>query len=175
MSWREWRHFLEDITEEENMWRGRDVTYPGERHKIVGWFPCPIAPFVSLLTEAMLAVPGPRFLDVGAGPGTKVALASKLFGLDAAGIELAPEMVVPGRGVELGDARTYRGYGLADVVYMNRPILPPQSLERLVMQYMRPGAVLILVNAVTRPSDEGWHIVSEELAPGPVSGVWAKP
>lgn len=179
MNWRDCQRLLSNLVDEENVWRTREVSYPGEKDlfSVVGWFPFPIPRFISLLAEAVAVTAGPMFLDVGAGPGTKVELARSLFRLRAHGIELSPEMVqaAGNRDVQRADARTFTGYRAPDIVYMNRPVLPPEPLEMLVMQRMHPGAVLILANGITRPSDHGWDVVSEELRPGPVTGAWKKP
>jgi SAM-dependent methyltransferase len=138
-----------------------------------------MADFIRLLAESMPAIQGPKFLDVGCGPGTKMQAARALFGLNVAGLEIVPEMAQAAREAALRvaevDARSWLGYGEADVIFMNRPIVPPERLERHVMRLMKPGAVLISVNGVTRPSQAGWDVVSEEIGPGPVKGIWARP
>jgi len=146
-----------------------------------GWLPYSIANFILYLSDAVMYAPGPKFLDVGCGPGTKLIVAEALFGLQVAGIEIVPEWAhqarLSGLRVQCWDARTWEGYREADIVYHNRPVDPQEPFERHVMEHMRSGAVLIAVNARLRASDEGWPQIAEEYADprAPVAGVWRKP
>jgi SAM-dependent methyltransferase len=180
--WRAISDLLQELEEEEQRWRHRDAPpaqWAVKREECQGWLPYPLAQFVTYLTDAIRATPGPRFLDVGCGPGTKLRIARMLFGLQAAGVDISPEMIAEGKrqglAVVIADARTWGGYRDADIIYINRPIVPPAGFEHRLMSHMRPGAVLISVNGATRPSDLGWDIVAEEFGTGPVCGVWSKP
>jgi SAM-dependent methyltransferase len=178
MRWDEWRDFIQEIGIIEQYWRHQPITieadHPGQCQ---GWLPYPIPQFITYLCDAVSVIPGPQFLDVGCGPGTKIRIAQELFGLTGAGLELAPEMVQAAAGVLVhnADARTWDRYAEADIVYMNRPIVPSYPFEQHVMAAMKPRAVLMSVNGTTLPSDQGWIPVAEEIGPGPVCGVWVKP
>jgi hypothetical protein len=145
--------------------------------------------FVSLLMEAVtVAPPGPgtpppgfgpsRFLDVGAGPGVKVRLASALFNLNAKGIEIIPafalEAQAHGANVVVADAWDYPHYAETEILFLNRPSKRMQELEKHIMAEMKPGAILMLVNAGTDPGREGWPVVMQEYGE-PVAGCWIKP
>lgn len=143
-----------------------------------GWLPYPLAGFITYMTDAVREAPGPRFLDVGCGPGTKLIVAEALFDLQCAGIEIIPAYVSQARArglrVARADARTFPSYGYADIVYINKPVEPQEPFERFVMQNMRQGAILVSVNGHLLPSQEkGWAIVAEE-ADEPVRGAWMK-
>lgn len=146
-----------------------------------GWIPYPIPLFITYVADAVPEAFGNKFLDVGCGPGTKLLIAEELFGLNAAGIELEPAFVAQARArglrVAQVDARTWDGYGHADIVYFNRPVEDQEAFERHVMRCMKPGGILISVNGRLRPSMDGWLIVAEEWADprAPVNGVWRKP
>ena len=188
----DWPVFLTDLREIEKQWRTEAASSPQDPD-YVGWMPYDLSRFVMFLTDAVaVATPGPlsliSFLDVGAGPGTKVLLARELYDMDAAGIEIVPEYraaaVVLGAQVLLCDARTYLCYAAYDIVYLNRPV-QDVAFERQVMAAMRPGAVLITVNGMTRPPHTEWEPVAEEYdvpdgltrppALEAIHGVWRKP
>lgn len=186
----DWPVFLADLRSIEKQRRSEHVTFPQDPD-YVGWMPYDLARFVMFLTDAVAAATrdprasgylGLYFLDVGAGPGTKVLLARELFDLEAAGIEIVPEHVaaahVLGAHVLQCDARTYQGYHSHDIIYLNRP-LQDLAFEQHIMDSMRPGAVLISVNGMTRPPAPGWDGVAEEYDDGLpqgslVHGVWRK-
>lgn len=189
----DWPRFLTDLREIEKQWRTEPASSPQDPD-YVRWMPYELSRFVMFLTDAVAvatrgsAYLGHYFLDVGAGPGTKVLLARELFGLEAAGIEIVPEYVAAahalGAHVLQCDARTYEGYHTHDIVYLNRPVQDP-AFERRVMGLMRPGSVLITVNGMTRPPHTEWEPVSEEYdvpdglirppALEAIHGVWRKP
>ena len=189
----DWPVFLTGLRATEKQWRTERVNSP-QAQDYVGWMPYDLSRFVMFLTDAIAVAPRPSgylgryFLDVGAGPGTKVLLARELFGLEAVGIEIVPEYVAAahalGAHVLQCDARAYQGYHSHDIVYLNRPVQDP-AFERHVMGLMRPGSVLITVNGMTRPPHTEWEPVSEEydVPGGPtrppaldaIHGVWRKP
>jgi SAM-dependent methyltransferase len=183
-----WPAFLRELEAEERAWNNRNVRYP--REDAVPWLPFPRGQFIALLADAVQAAPArasymnpdvfltPKFLDVGAGTGSKIRLAQALFGLDGYGIELVPELARDARArdvqIEVADAFDWTGYGEADIVYVNRPSTQMQKLESTVMQGMASGAVLMLVNGQCDPEQQGWELVSREWGE-PVHGVWIKP
>ncbi len=174
--WRDVGHLIRDIYAEEQETKRIGVELP---EGCFGWFPYPISQFVTYLVDALTAAEGPRFLDVGCGPGTKLILAQGLFQLDAAGLEIVPEFVEAARHrylkVAETDARTWDGYAGADIVFVNRPCSDQEQLERHIMDSMKPNGVLISVNGRLTPSREGWLTVAEEYGAEPACGVWAKP
>lgn len=116
-----------------------------------------------------------RFLDVGAGIGTKLLVAEGL-GLRATGIEIRPEYIEVARrlelNVELADAMTWDRYAEFDIVYAYRPMMTQESqavLDARIQTMMRPGGVLFLVGYVSAPI--GW----EALAPDFTHDLWRKP
>jgi SAM-dependent methyltransferase len=183
LNWKEWAELMRGIDETETRWRrgpARPATWVINPGECAGWFPYPPADFIAMLAEAMPAAQGPRFLDVGCGPGTKLRLARAMFSLDVAGLEIAPEMAAAAREAGLkvaeNDARSWMGYGAADIIFMNRPVVPLGNLERHIMRLMKPGAILMSVNGTTSPGQSmGWPVVSEEYGAGAVNGIWAKP
>lgn len=179
-----WPLFLHAVAETEDYWT--TASREGLPAGGVPFIPMKIADFMLYLTEAVLAlVPGPpqpRFLDVGAGPGTKTRLAEAL-GLAAEGIEVSATLVREANRhrdpplVIHADARDWDGYGRYDVVLLNRPVDGRQmpAFEAKVMKALRPGAVLIHANGWTSPADLGWHPVYVKTPGNPVTGVWRKP
>jgi hypothetical protein len=174
----EWPGFLQHLRDTEQHWRGVKVTLPDPRD-YVGWIPYDLSRFAMFLTDAVTAAPGPDFLDAGAGPGTKVLLAARLYDLQAGGIELIPEYCKAAR--ELGahvlecNARGYGGWDTHDIVYLNRPV-QDRAFERHVMNMIRPAAILITVNGMARPPSAEWELVAEEYTDDHhlVHGVWRK-
>lgn len=199
-----WPSLLRELAATESAWNTQPVRYP--REDAVHWMPFPLGQFVTLLTEAVaVAAPPspntsgateqygqPRFLDVGAGPGTKVRLASALFGLNAYGIDIVPRFVheaqAHGAAVMLKDAFDFPEHGVAatdvawgyaefQIVYVNRPSALQDELEGLIMERMATDAVLIAVNWHNDPGKSGWFTQYQEYGGtgSPVCGVWIKP
>lgn len=174
-----WPAFLREIEATEKSWIIKG-TSPGPG--MVGWIPQPLGQFAAMLMDAMAAsqVSRPVFLDAGSGPGTKVLLAAALFGIRGYGIELSADMAhaAQARGADtlIADCLTYDGYGMADIVLLNRPVAGRQAeCEQRVRDLMHRGAVLIHVNGRSDPgTDWGWELVSQEYGE-PVTGVWRKP
>jgi precorrin-6B methylase 2 len=171
----EWPGFLNKITRIERAWMGTG-NHGTQDH--LPWMPYSVSKFVAFLLDAMMVTPGDQFLDIGAGPGTKVMLAEALFSLQAYGIERVRDYVdaAVAQGVQVAhaDALSYPAYSEPDILYLNRPCHGQLEvkLERKIMEEMRPGAVLIMANASTRPPDD-WEPVTLEWDMN--SGVWKKP
>ena len=91
-----------------------------------GFVPYKIDDFIELLAEAWLLQPSgdKKFLDVGAGIGTKVLLADVLF--DSNGIEIDPFYVDMahrlGVKVDEQNALEFQGYSDYDFIYFFVPI-----------------------------------------------------
>jgi hypothetical protein len=145
------------------------------------WMPYNLFDFLALLFEAVPLIPdNGRFLDVGAGPGSKMVLAREVAGLDVTGIEVSDTLAALGRAIGLpvrtADARYWAGYGKHDCVWLNRPLrdaVIEQALEERVRAGMAPGAVLICANTETRPP-QSWFIINDswdDLR----RGAWVKP
>ena len=116
-----------------------------------GYDPLPVAIFLPGIAAAEAHTTGRRFLDVGCGIGTKMALMHAL-GWDVSGIdrhrtyldaaaELVPEATLA--CADLFDAEAFD----ADLVYMYRPAVTEQLAERTerhVIERMPSGALLFL-------------------------------
>jgi len=160
----DWPAFLARVQAIEREWLGEG--HHGSPYS-VPWMPFSISRFVMYLTDAVAAAPGPEFLEVGCGPGSKSILAAALFDLDAGGFDVDEEMVKAaldnGANACVADAMLYPAYHQPDIVYLNKPLhLPLEAdLERKIYEDMKPGAVLILANGATRPPDD-WYPVTVE-------------
>jgi SAM-dependent methyltransferase len=184
-----WPSFLRELDSTERAWNNRTLRYP--RGDAVPWLPFPRSQFIALLADAVEAAPlrvgkiagggsfvAPRFLDVGAGTGTKIRLAHALFGVEGYGIEIVPELVAEARAhgvkVDLADAFGWEAYDQADIVYLNRPSTLMKQMEATVMDGMASGSVLMMVNGRCDPGTQGWTLVSREWGE-PTHGCWIKP
>ena len=123
------------------------------------WMPYQAADFVAILWECMEVlhsergyVPSsrPAFLDVGCGPGTKMDIASTLFGLEAYGVEIDKDMAMvadkrfPHR-VNPVDALSFHSYDQFDLIWLYRPFRDRDkelALENRIISKMKPGAIL---------------------------------
>jgi len=123
----------------------------GDRHDPVTlpWMPFQAADFVAIMYEVMAETGGDEFLDIGCGPGTKMALASDIFGLNTSGIDIDRQMVEQARSEGLHaytwDALEFYDYRSYDILWMYRPFRDPEHqdrLEKLVFESMKPGAIL---------------------------------
>lgn len=171
----EWPAFLARIQAIEREWLGKGHHGSPES---VPWMPLSISRFVMYLTDAVAVSPGTQFLEVGCGPGSKSLLAAALFDLEAYGFDIDPDMVAAaldnGMVACVADALKYPAYHQPDILYLNKPLhLPLEAeLEHRVYQDMKPGAVLILANAATRPPAD-WLPVTAEWDMN--TGVFRKP
>jgi SAM-dependent methyltransferase len=151
-----------------------------------GWKSLPLHAFLPALKVAWETV-SPlrrrpiRFLDVGAGLGTKLLLVQGIYRHEVVcqGVELQPEFVriafQHGLAVAQADAIEWDGYGQADIVYVYRPCIDPEleaKLEQRVMELMRPKAVLILACGETTPW--GWKSLPNGSGTAWME-VWQKP
>lgn len=184
----DWPLFLRQLDAREHYWNSRRITYA--RQDAVPFMPYSMPLFAALLYDAVMALPGDasytadatpcaaKFLDVGCGPGTKIALAEALFDLDVHGIDLVPEFIAEARdwglSAEVRDAFDFKDYAEFDIVLVNRPSGLQDEMESLIMDSMKPGALLIAINWRCDPGTKQWQCISQEWGE-PVRGVWAKP
>ncbi|GIX12137.1 MAG: hypothetical protein KatS3mg118_0096 [Paracoccaceae bacterium] len=120
-----------------------------------------------------------RLLDVGAGAGSKVAIAARIFA-EADGLEIDPGYAAAARrllgGRLLGNARCieadalrFDGYDRYDVIYLYLPIRDRQRMEALeerIVAAARPATVLIAPYA-------GFHARAAELGVQTLAGALA--
>jgi SAM-dependent methyltransferase len=159
------------------------------------WMPYQPADFIGIAWECMPELHGRLFLDVGCGPGTKMQIASELFGLDAYGIEVDAAMAdearkhFPERGhIVTGDALhlqpDYHPLGVFDLLWLYRPFRDPESeraLEERIIAEMKPGAVLAGGSWEVDVPALGWQPIVDDclIAPDGVGrifrGAWKKP
>jgi 2-polyprenyl-3-methyl-5-hydroxy-6-metoxy-1,4-benzoquinol methylase len=109
--------------------------------------------FLAGMTIVSNAGSGRRFLDVGSGIGTKLALASSLE-FDVHGIECyspyieVSKRLFPDLPVTHCTAEVFDRYDRFDVVYCYRPCVKPEdqnALNRHISERMRSGALLFNV------------------------------
>lgn len=164
----------------EREWMQKVPGAGDERH--TPWMPYVIPDFIALVAEALPDMrPGTgRFLEVGAGIGTKMLIARELFGLDVAGVERTPEYTsaaaTMGLDVQTADALGWDGYGQADLTWFNRPFRDPAAqaeLERQVWAGSAPGTVIICANLEDRPP-VSWYPVLDAWD-SERRGIWQKP
>jgi trans-aconitate methyltransferase len=158
------------------------------RHQEVGrddfrflpWMPFSWPEFIAMIAEAVPELNGLLFLDVGAGPGTRMLLAREIFGLVVHGIDRVPEYCKAaceelGLTVDCEDALRYKRYGEYDLIWVNRPIRDAElqaQLEAKLWDEMAPGAVVGCANLEDRPPQHWYPILDDwELR----RGVWQKP
>ena len=151
----------------------------GERN--TPWMPFNLFDFFALAFEAVPLIPDPGlFLDVGAGPGSKMILAREVLGLDVHGFERSDVLAALGRTIGLdiatANAEDWTGYGKYGCVWLNRPLRAAAAelfLEERVYGEMTPGAVLICANTETRPP-QPWIVVNDSWQ-DLRRGAWIKP
>jgi SAM-dependent methyltransferase len=120
--------------------------------------PFPMHAFISLLDDGFTAAPGNRFLDVGAGPGSKMIRARDSYGMDVTGIEVVPEYAAEagrrGLDVRVGDALDFTDYGDFDLIWLYRPFRDPDleaDLEKIIWDGMRAGAIVMCAGLEAMP------------------------
>lgn len=172
---------LRELAEIEHEWlmKGRA---PHNRPTL-GWMPYQLADFVAIMVDCVQAADGVRFLDVGCGPGTKMAAASLLFGLKTDGIELDTAMAMKAAFVNTegevcnGDALYWDDgwYGDYDIIWLYRPFRDAtleKRLEDRIRFEMKPGAILA-GGAWEAPCPFSWIPIVDDW--DTKRGAWAKP
>lgn len=148
------------------------------------WMPFQAANFLGVMWDSVAEIDGSIFLDVGCGPGTKMRMATELFGMTSYGIEIDKSMAdiaQPYGMVCAGDALKlplhWAGvYGLADIIWLYRPFRDPEhekKLEDLIIANMKPGAILAGGAWETEVPELGWQIVVDDWELR--HGAWQKP
>lgn len=129
----------------ETRWHN-PITEPSEFH---GWDPLPFWMFLDGIRQCADLTDGRRFLDVGCGIGTKLAIMYHL-GWQVAGLDRhqpfveAARELVPEASVTHADALDADEFD-ADVVYMYRPAKSDaleEKLEAHVLEHVEVGTVL---------------------------------
>lgn len=141
------------------------------------------ADFLAVMLDCVAEASGSRFLDIGAGPGTKMALAAELFGLEAHGIEIDKDMALTASSVGQVVVRDALGVSDAyvrefDIVWMYRPFRDPHfehQLEQQVMDAMNPGAILAGGQWEMEKPPAGWITIVDDWDGGAKRGAWMKP
>lgn len=165
----------------------------GDRHDpmTTPWMPYQPADFIGIIWEALPEMTGNYFLDVGCGPGTKMSIASELFGLDVQGVEIDAEMAAeasklfPGR-IHQGDAllRSQFFYDSHDFIWLYRPFRDAaheRFLENKIIAAMKPGAILAGSGWETDVAKLGWQPIVDDCLQSPdgtaqiIRGAWQKP
>ena len=164
---RQLRALIGSVIAMDREWMSRHEGYddPG---RCLPWMPFSWPDFIALIGEALPETTGDKFLDVGAGIGTKMLLAREIFGLDVTGIERVPAYIKVARDHDLmvieRDAAGWDGYGDYDLVYFNRPFFDQGLQERLeqhIWNTMKPGAVVVGVNLVASPPPTWYPILDD--------------
>jgi SAM-dependent methyltransferase len=159
----------------ESLWSDR---HSCESQDCWGFRGYPADWFRRMLEAAIKAVDTerPRFIDLGAGIGTK-CLFAKRMGCEAWGIEHNGHYVAAARrfgaDVAEGDVRD-TVYSRFDIVFVNCPFRDPAQqtpFEAKVAEQMRPGSVLILGNRAG-PAPQGWEQLTTVIER---DGAWLKP
>ena len=128
-----------------------DSTYNlvGGNDERLPFMPFQLADFTAILLECVAETNGPNFLDVGAGPGSKMMIAEELFGLTPFGVEIDEDLVLcsPYRdNIVCACALTSDiDYGSYDIIWLYRPFRDPSmeaQLEGKIREQMKPGAIL---------------------------------
>jgi SAM-dependent methyltransferase len=139
----------------EREWAGK---IPDSTKSRCPWMPFPMHAFIMLLDDAFATAPGNRFLDVGAGPGSKMIRARDTYGLDVTGIEIVPEYAAEagrrGLDVRLGDALDFKDYGDFDLIWLYRPFRDPglqADLEETIWYQMAAGALVMCAGLEAPP------------------------
>lgn len=152
---------------------------PADRDRLP-WMPADIAQWLVLLTDAMEAQHGQRYLEIGCGPGAKMLIARELFGLEPFGFDTDNSMIreavrLLGPGyTETVDALGWPSYGDYDIIFFNRPFRDQNKearLEKQVWLDARHGAAVICMNLLAPP--QGWIPVADDWEAR--RGVWLKP
>lgn len=154
------------------------------------WMPFQPADFLAILFDCVGELRGNVFLDVGCGPGTKMALAAHFYGLEAWGIEIDPDMAQAAGQygtVVCADALNSApgAYAFYDLIWLYRPLRDVTlewQLEQRIISEMKPGAILAGASWETDPASLHWVTVFDDYLTDPRTGAlvasrgaWMKP
>lgn len=184
-SWREIASAVRTALDIEHKWIGAIPQDPQEKELVTPWMPFQLFTYIAMLCEAAPDVPQdddqpPRFLEIGAGPGTKMLIARDLFGLDVHGIERTDELAAMARtmglDVQTGDALARPAYSGFALIWFNRAFRDASAearLEALVWDTASPGTVIMCANLEGRPPMT-WYPVLDAWE-SERRGIWQKP
>lgn len=148
----------EEIADWEDEWAAK----PGPPGRI-GFIPYPLDGFRTLLKAALATRPAtPSFLDLGAGIGSKLVVASQMGCKPVNGVEVVASYVAEARRRQLPVAFmdvTCAPVAFHAIVYLNHPLADPaaeRALEERVHAELSPHALLIQVRGLT-PIPHGAH------------------
>jgi SAM-dependent methyltransferase len=152
----------------------------------LGYLPYQLGDFVGVMSEVTREATGNKFLDVGCGPGVKMAAATTLFGYESDGVEINMDMAIDaGRLTAATDSQIWVDdalampdgfYGDYDVLWLYRPFRDPlleTKLEDRIRNEMKPGAILAGGAWQTEAPEWSWRIVLDDWELR--RGAWAKP
>jgi SAM-dependent methyltransferase len=176
MTWREklpsfTRDSLKNMYDEDHKWFVPSLT-KGDDPRL-GYLPYQLSDFIAVLAEATAQAEGNRFIDIGCGPGVKMAVASLLFGYKCDGIEYNPDMAFRAGQIDVGDETDIWiddaltsgiNYGEYDVLWLYRPFRDAsqeQQLEERIHSEMKEGAILAGGAWELKPPGE-WDIVVDD-------------
>lgn len=168
----------------ERKWLNAVPQEAQERARNTSWMPFNPFRFITMAAEVLpevAAIEQPRFLEMGAGPGTKMLLAREFFGWDVHGFDVCDEYAAFARDalaldVQTCDALEWMKYGGYDVIWFNRVYRDPELQERLepsIWNEASPGTVLMCANLENRPP-LAWYPVLDEWDDSR-AGIWQKP
>lgn len=164
----------------ERSWQNKVPQTDAERALYTPWMPFQIFEFLPLVAEALPETEGNLFLEVGAGPGTKMILVHEIFGLDVTGVErneaYAAAARAMGLDVAVADALTWTGYSGPHLVWFNRvyrDVAAEADLEAKVWAEVDDGTVVMCANLEARPP-LSWYPVLDSWQDRRV-GIWQRP
>jgi hypothetical protein len=178
---REIAAIVRTVLQVERKWQGLVPAAGDGRH--TPWMPFQPFAFIALAAEALPEVDFPavmraRFLEIGAGPGTKMLLMREIFGFSVRGFERTDEYAAAARSMGLDvqtcDALDWKDYS-AELVWFNRVFrdpAPQRELEQRVWDETDPGAVVMCANLESRPPRSWFPVLDawdEERR-----GIWQK-
>ena len=160
------RSTVNTVVQLEHEWVRKDIGH-GDA-KCTPWIPFPWYDFTALVAEAVTEVDGDRFLEIGAGVGTKMMLARDIFGFEVRGIECVPEYAARAREAGLdvvtADALHWDGYAGYDLVWFNRPYADADmqaKLEAKIWHDVSPGTVVIAANLEAPPPPHFYPVLDD--------------
>lgn len=177
--WQDIAAVIRVIQEIDRKWMGAVPQDAAERARNTPWMPFQLFSFISMLAEAMPEINGRRYLEVGAGPGTRLLAAQEIFGLHGTGFDVTDEYASAARSMGLdvrtADALAWADWAGYDLVWFNRAMRgePQAELERRVWEQVSPGAVVMCANLESRPPMP-WYPVLDSWDEDR-RGIWQKP